>query len=167
MRGDLHYLALLIAASFNNFVVLMLYFLVPWTAVNLVDFYIVRRGKYAISEILNPEGTYGRWAWRGISAYLIGFVAMIPFFATTFYTGPVADALGGADLSFAPMKIQDTPDRVTVAIVQHPPAVLDLKASLERAAQHVADAASQGAQLVTFPETWLLPGLRLRTRSLG
>jgi len=87
-------------SSFNNFVILMLYFLVPWTAVNLVDFYVVRHGKYAISEILKPVGIYGRWAWRGISAYIIGFVAMIPFFATTFYTGPVAEALGGADLSF-------------------------------------------------------------------
>jgi nucleobase:cation symporter-1, NCS1 family len=86
--------------SFNNFVLMMLYFLVPWTAVNLVDFYFVRRGKYAIAEILKPDGIYGRWAWRGVTAYVLGFVAMIPFFSTTFYTGPVADALGGADFSF-------------------------------------------------------------------
>ncbi|WP_223693657.1 purine-cytosine permease family protein [Leifsonia poae] len=87
-------------ASFNNFVLLMLYFLVPWTAVNLVDFYFVRRGKYAISEILKPNGLYGRWAWRGMVAYVVGFVAMIPFFSTSFYVGPVAEALGGADFSF-------------------------------------------------------------------
>ncbi|MFI1830443.1 purine-cytosine permease family protein [Streptomyces sp. NPDC020412] len=87
--------------SFNNFVLMMLYFLVPWTAVNLVDFYFVRRGKYAIAEILKPDGIYGRWAWRGVTAYVIGFAAMIPFFSTTFYVGPVADALGGADFSFA------------------------------------------------------------------
>lgn len=86
--------------SFNNFVLLMLYFLVPWTAVNLVDFYWVRRGKYAIAEILKPDGIYRRWAWRGVVAYLIGFCAMIPFFSTTFYTGPVANMLGGADFSF-------------------------------------------------------------------
>ena len=87
-------------SSFNNFVLLMLYFLVPWTAVNLVDFYLVRRGKYAIAEIFNPRGIYGRWAWRGMVAYLIGFVAMIPFFYTSFYVGPVSAALGGADISF-------------------------------------------------------------------
>jgi nucleobase:cation symporter-1, NCS1 family len=86
--------------SFNNFVIMMLYFLVPWTAVNLVDFYFVRRGEYAITEIFNPHGIYGRWAWRGITAYLAGFVVMIPFFSTSFYTGPVATALGGADISF-------------------------------------------------------------------
>ncbi|MFJ8229692.1 purine-cytosine permease family protein [Streptomyces sp. NPDC094448] len=87
--------------SFNNFVLMMLYFLVPWTAVNLVDFYFVRRGKYAIAEILKPDGIYGRWAWRGVTAYVIGFAAMVPFFSTSFYVGPVADALGGADFSFA------------------------------------------------------------------
>ncbi|BDM71538.1 transporter membrane subunit [Streptomyces nigrescens] len=88
--------------SFNTFVLMMLYFLIPWTAVNLVDFYWVRRGHYAVTAIFDPAGLYGRWAWRGILAYAAGFVAMIPFFATSFYTGPVTEALGGADLSFVP-----------------------------------------------------------------
>lgn len=86
--------------AFGDFVIMMLYFLVPWTAVNLVDFYLVRRGKYAIAEMFDPKGIYGRWAWRGVTAYVIGFVAMIPFFSTTFYAGPVAVALDGADISF-------------------------------------------------------------------
>ena len=42
---------------------------------------------------------YGRWNWRGLSAYFIGFVAMIPFFSTGLYRGPVAEALGGADIA--------------------------------------------------------------------
>ena len=86
--------------SFNDFVILMLYFLVPWTAVNLVDFYFIRHGRYAITEIFNPNGIYGRWAWRGMASYLVGFASMIPFFSTTFYTGVGAEALGGADISF-------------------------------------------------------------------
>lgn len=44
---------------------------------------------------------------------------------------------------------------VTAAIVQEPPAVLDLAESVERAVAHVAGAASSGADLVVFPETWL------------
>jgi len=90
-----HYLS-----SFNSFVLLMLYFLIPWTAVNLVDFYFVRRGEYAIAEILKPNGIYRRWAWRGLVAYTVGFVAMIPFFSISFFVGPVAQLLGGADFSF-------------------------------------------------------------------
>lgn len=88
--------------SFNSFVTLMLYFLVPWTAVNLVDFYLVRHGRYAITEIFNPNGVYGRWAWRGLVSYAAGFIVAIPFFSLPVYTGPVAQALGGADLSFVP-----------------------------------------------------------------
>jgi len=88
-------------SSFNSFVLLMLYFLVPWTAVNLVDFYFVRRGKYAIAEIRKPNGLYRRWAWRGMVAYSVGFLVMIPFFSVSFFVGPIAQMLGGADFSFA------------------------------------------------------------------
>ena len=50
-------------------------------------------------EIFNPHGMYGRWNWRGIAAYFGGFIAMIPFFSTGIYRGPVAIALGGADVA--------------------------------------------------------------------
>ncbi|MGH3499130.1 MAG: purine-cytosine permease family protein [Nocardioidaceae bacterium] len=87
-------------SNFSNFLLLVLYLFIPWTAVNLVDYFIVRRGHYAIAEIFNPHGIYGRWGWRGILAYLIGFAAMIPFFsAGTLFVGPVADAANGADFS--------------------------------------------------------------------
>src|SRR3954465_5860658 len=95
--------ALLIGASFltnvEDFLLLVLYLFVPWTAVNLVDYYIVRRGHYAIAEIFNPHGMYRRWGWRGIISYLVGFAAMLPFLSTSKYTGFVADALHGADIS--------------------------------------------------------------------
>jgi nucleobase:cation symporter-1, NCS1 family len=87
--------------NFDNFLLLVLYLFIPWTAVNLVDYYIVRRGHYAIAEIFNPHGMYGRWGWRGVLAYLIGFAAMIPFFNVgTLFEGVAAKALGGADISF-------------------------------------------------------------------
>ncbi|WP_271103830.1 purine-cytosine permease family protein [Pseudomonas tohonis] len=87
--------------SFNTFVLLMLYFLVPWTAVNLVDFYLVRRGHYAISEIFNPQGLYRGWSVAGLLAYGLGLLAMVPFMALGFWTGPATAALGGADIAFA------------------------------------------------------------------
>ena len=87
--------------NFNNFLLLILYLFIPWTAVNLVDYYIVRRGHYAIAEIFKPRGMYGRWGWRGILAYLIGFAAMTPFFNVgTLYEGAAARAIGNADISF-------------------------------------------------------------------
>jgi purine-cytosine permease-like protein len=87
-------------ANFNDFLLLVLYFFIPWTAVNLTDYFIVRKGHYAIAEIFHPHGIYGRWGWPGIVSYLVGFVVMIPFFAAgKLFIGPAAEAMGGADIS--------------------------------------------------------------------
>ncbi|NNM62685.1 MAG: cytosine permease [Steroidobacteraceae bacterium] len=85
--------------KFGEFLAILLYLFTPWTAINLVDFYLVRKGHYSVREIFNPRGMYGRWNWRGLVAYFTGFVAMIPFFSTDIYVGPVARALGGADIA--------------------------------------------------------------------
>ena len=87
------------AEKFGAFLSVLLYLFTPWTAINLVDFYVVRKGHYSVREIFNANGMYGRWNWRGLLAYGVGFVAMIPFFSTGLYTGPVAAALGGADVA--------------------------------------------------------------------
>ena len=84
---------------FSDLLAVLLYLFTPWTAINLVDFYVLRKGNYSIREIFNPNGMYGRWNWRGLSAYGVGFVVMIPCFSTGLYTGPVARALGGADIA--------------------------------------------------------------------
>ena len=87
-------------ANFGSFLVVLLYLLVPWTSVNLVDYYFVRKGHYAIREIFVPSGgVYGTWGWRGLGAYAIGIVAMIPFVVTVWYTGPVAAAMGDIDIA--------------------------------------------------------------------
>ncbi|UYO96884.1 cytosine permease [Microbacterium sp. M28] len=85
--------------SFGSFLVVLLYVLVPWTSVNLVDYYFVRRGTYAVTQIFEPRGLYGSWGWRGLTAYAAGIVAMVPFVSTVWYTGPVATMLGGIDIA--------------------------------------------------------------------
>ncbi|MGH8254478.1 MAG: purine-cytosine permease family protein [Steroidobacteraceae bacterium] len=80
---------------------MMLYLLVPWTAVNLVDYFFVRRGRYAITQLFVPHGLYGNWSVRGLAAYGIGFASMLPFFVLPeFYMGPAARALGGVDIGW-------------------------------------------------------------------
>ncbi len=46
----------------NDWLLVMLYLLAPWTSVSLVDFYVVRRGRFAVADLLSPDGVYGRWA---------------------------------------------------------------------------------------------------------
>jgi purine-cytosine permease-like protein len=87
------------ANRFDELLAVLLYLFTPWTAINLVDFYWVRKCRYSVREIFNPRGIYGRWSWRGLVAYAIGFIAMIPFFSTSHFKGAIALKLGGADLA--------------------------------------------------------------------
>jgi purine-cytosine permease-like protein len=85
----------------NAMLVIMLYFLMPWTAVNLIDYFWLRRGRYSIPDLFMPEGIYGEWGTRGLTAYAFGFAASIPFFVVpNLYTGPAAARLGGVDVGW-------------------------------------------------------------------
>jgi len=94
-------------ALLNTFLVLMLYFLIPWTAINLVDYFFVRKGHYAIPHFFTPKGIYGAWQFKGIASYLVGFVSMIPFFyiydsaaEKEVFAGYVAHLLHGVDIAW-------------------------------------------------------------------
>ncbi len=85
----------------NVMLVMMLYFLMPWTAVNLIDYFCLRRGRYSIPDLFLPHGLYGSWGIRGLTAYAVGFVVSVPFFVVpNVYTGPLAARLGGVDIGW-------------------------------------------------------------------
>lgn len=87
--------------NFTNFMLLLLCVLVPWTAVNLVDYYVIRHGDYDIESLFERDGgIYGRYNFVAIGCYLLGILIQIPFLSTTIYTGPLADQLGGVDISW-------------------------------------------------------------------
>ena len=87
--------------EYSNFILFLLYFLIPWSVVNLADYYIVRKGDYDVDSFFKRDGgIYGLFDWPALIAYIIGVLVQIPFMATTFYTGPVATALGGVDTAW-------------------------------------------------------------------
>jgi len=86
--------------SFSTVLFVVGYFMAPWTAINLTDFFIVRRGRYSISEMFKRDGVYGLWNWRGIVTYVVTLAVMVPFMNLGFYEGPVSVALGGVDIAF-------------------------------------------------------------------
>jgi NCS1 family nucleobase:cation symporter-1 len=93
------------ATTVANSLTLMLYLLVPWTATNLVDFFLVRHGHYAIADLFTPRGIYGVWSARGLIAYFAGFAAEIPFMVLPSlggftFTGPVAKQISDVDISW-------------------------------------------------------------------
>ena len=86
--------------SFENFIDVLLFFFVPWSVINLIDFYIVKKGNYDVRSFFTPRGAYGGFRWVAIIPYLIALGAQIPFLDQTLYVGPAVSALGGADISW-------------------------------------------------------------------
>jgi purine-cytosine permease-like protein len=88
-------------ARFMRFILTMLIVLVPWATINIVDFYVIKRRTYDVGSLFAPDGgRYGLFRSSAIVAYFVGILAQIPFVTLPFYTGAVAAALGGIDISW-------------------------------------------------------------------
>lgn len=84
-----------------DLVLALLVVLVPWTAINLIDFYVIHKGNYDIQSIFKVDGgIYGRFNPQALIAYAVGIAVQIPFMNTPMYAGPVPKYLDGADLSW-------------------------------------------------------------------
>lgn len=86
--------------SFTNFLLFLLYFIVPWSAINLVDFYWLRHEQYDIADLFRVDGAYGRFNLTALAVFVVGVLVQIPFMNSSVYVGPVANLLGGAELSW-------------------------------------------------------------------
>jgi len=87
--------------NYEHFILLLLYVLVPWTAINLVDYYLLRHGVYDVASFFRADGgIYGRVNVAAVTCYAVGILVQLPFVDSALYTGPVARALGGIDLSW-------------------------------------------------------------------
>ncbi|MFT4221053.1 MAG: cytosine permease [Microbacterium sp.] len=86
---------------FKDFVFILLYVLIPWSAINLADYFILRKGHYNVDDMFRRDGgEYGRWDVPGLVSYVIGIVVQIPFMVTGLYTGPLAEPLGFVDVAW-------------------------------------------------------------------
>lgn len=88
-------------ANYTNFILLLLYVLVPWSAINLVDYYLVAHGQYDVLSFFRRDGgIYGTFNWTAVNCYVLGILVQVPFMSTELYTGVVARAMNGADISW-------------------------------------------------------------------
>ncbi|MCB8907018.1 cytosine permease [Streptomyces sp. CB02980] len=86
--------------NFKNFVLLILMVFTPWSAINLVDYYLISRERVDIPALYDPDGRYGRWNVTALTCYVVGVAVQIPFLATKLYTGAITKRLDGADISW-------------------------------------------------------------------
>lgn len=97
--------------NLTAFLSLLLLLLIPWGAVNLVDYYVVQHGSYDVPAMFVKTGVYwhdpASWTYGGVNvkvlvAYCAGVAAGYPFVSSIWFQGPLAASLGGTDLSWIP-----------------------------------------------------------------
>ncbi|MEI5519790.1 cytosine permease [Streptomyces brasiliscabiei] len=97
--------------NLTAFLSFLLLLLIPWGAVNLVDFSLVQHGEYDVPGMYTRSGKYwsdpATWTHYGVNlkvliAFLTGVVSGIPAMSNAWYVGPVARQLANADLSWIP-----------------------------------------------------------------
>ena len=74
--------------------------MIPWTSINLVDFYFLKHGEYDIDAIFDINGKYGKFNTKALVTYFATFAIEIPFANCLFYEGPIAKSLGDADIAW-------------------------------------------------------------------
>lgn len=85
---------------FVEFLDVLAFVFLPWSAINILDFYFFRHGEYDIKSLYTPRGIYGRFQPIPIACYLLGVVVELLFIDQSFYSGPLLSAVGGNDISW-------------------------------------------------------------------
>lgn len=85
---------------FIEFLDVLAFIFLPWSAINILDFYFFRHGDYDIKSLYTPRGIYGRFQPIPIACYLLGVVVELLFIDQSFYSGPLLKYVGGNDISW-------------------------------------------------------------------
>ncbi|PZL94316.1 cytosine permease [Pantoea graminicola] len=86
--------------SFTHFLLFLLAFFVPWSAISLTDFYLITRGRVDVPALADPDGRYGRWNVAGIAVYVLGVMVQLPFIDNPLHHGSLTWIFAGNDVSW-------------------------------------------------------------------
>jgi NCS1 family nucleobase:cation symporter-1 len=76
-----------LASKFENYLLFISYWIAPWAAVVLIDWYR-RRRQIDATRLMDFRRLHS--GWQGLTALIAGFVASIPFMDTSLYIGPIS-----------------------------------------------------------------------------
>jgi NCS1 family nucleobase:cation symporter-1 len=82
------------AQNYQDFLVALDYWIMPWLAIVLLDYYLFRHREAVEFSQARP------WNAAGPVAFAIGLAVSIPFMAERFYTGRLSSWFGGADFGY-------------------------------------------------------------------
>lgn len=89
------------SATYNALLEILMTVMIPWTAINLADFYLIKKGAYHVPSFFEKNGgLYGRLNIPAILSYLLGILAEIPFLKLSLYQGPLLPYCHDIDISW-------------------------------------------------------------------
>jgi nucleobase:cation symporter-1, NCS1 family len=86
---------------FSDVLSIMIYLLVPWSAINLADYYLVCHGAYDVDDLFRTNGQYGAYRWPTIGVFLLGIMVQMPFMSLSYFQGTAAKWIG-SDVAWLP-----------------------------------------------------------------
>lgn len=86
--------------SFTHFLLFLLAFFVPWSAISLTDFYLITRGRVDVPALADPDCRYGRWNVAGIAVYVLAVMVQLPFIDNPLHHGSLTGIFAGNDVSW-------------------------------------------------------------------
>ncbi len=85
---------------FTHFLLFLLAFFVPWSAISLTDYFIISHKAVDIPALFDPRKRYGYWNLFGISVYAVGVLIQLPFIENPLYHGSLTWIFAGNDVSW-------------------------------------------------------------------
>lgn len=87
--------------NYSNFIYLLMGLLIPWSIINLADYYLIKKGEYDPESFTDATKGYGAFNVPAVITYVVGFLVQLPFMNGALVKGPFAKALDGIDISWA------------------------------------------------------------------
>ncbi|OSC77015.1 hypothetical protein BA904_28520 [Klebsiella pneumoniae] len=85
---------------FTHFLLFLLAFFVPWSAICLTDYYLISKGAIDIPALSDPQQRYGFWNLYAITLYIVGVLIQLPFIENPLFHGSLTWIFAGNDVSW-------------------------------------------------------------------
>ncbi|HZU14822.1 MAG TPA: cytosine permease [Chloroflexota bacterium] len=87
-----------VSTTLTNFLLLIAYWLGPWSVILMIEHFRFRHGRYNVQAWDNPRAL--PLGWAALASFLIGLIGVVLGANQTEFQGPIAKAFGGMDLGF-------------------------------------------------------------------
>jgi len=87
-------------AYFQIYLEFVLFFIIPWSVINLVDFYLLKRNNFMSEQYLTKHSKFGKINRKGVLVYFIVIMLQIPFVNTELYQGIISLKMNGLDIAW-------------------------------------------------------------------